>query len=316
MKAGYFKFLLLFPLIFACSFAYATDLSHIPGAFVDIGFGARPMGMGGAFVGLADDRNAVMWNPAGMMKLQGQGISFMWAKQLGLIPYNYLCYSRSLGEQYRIGGGLIYSGDELMSETTVLVSFASSLGKVNPYLENVAAAVNLKIRSSSFGNNNDGDIDRVTGDAFGYGFDFGLMWFISPKISVGALFRDLFNDITWNSSQLELGDSNYSESVPFELTFGVSYRPTAQSVIAMDLRKAVYEDVKDRLIIGLEQIVFKRIFLRAGWGRNIGAKYGNEEIGLGIGVLQELKTFNFNFDFAYMVNDLKNTPRLGVSFTW
>ncbi|MBU1680098.1 MAG: hypothetical protein KKD86_14825, partial [Bacteroidetes bacterium] len=44
---------------------HAQDLSGIPGAFVDIGFGAKPVAMGGAFVGLANDVNSIIWNPAG-----------------------------------------------------------------------------------------------------------------------------------------------------------------------------------------------------------------------------------------------------------
>ena len=35
------------------------------GAFLSYGAGARGIGMGRAFVGLADDATAVYWNPAG-----------------------------------------------------------------------------------------------------------------------------------------------------------------------------------------------------------------------------------------------------------
>ena len=301
----------LFMLIFSAN-ASAEDLSHIPGAFVDIGYGARPMGMGGAFVGLADDRNAVMGNPAGLLKTSGSGVSFMWAKQLGLIPYNYLCYSRSLGGSYRIGGGLIYSGDDLLSETTALISFASPMDKLHPLLKNTAIAANVKIRSASFGNNTDGDEDRVTGDAFGYGLDLAFMWFAAPKMSVGLLFRDLYNDVNWNSSV----SGSYSENVPLEMTLGTSYRFSTITVASVDLRKSLYQDVENRLMAGFEQKVFQFIALRAGWGRNIGAKYANQEIAMGLGVEKAMKAFYFRFDFAYLLNDLKNTPRAGVSIDW
>ena len=35
------------------------------------GLGARMVAMGGAFVGLADDFSAVLWNPAGLTQLKG-----------------------------------------------------------------------------------------------------------------------------------------------------------------------------------------------------------------------------------------------------
>ncbi len=48
-------------------------------AFMDNGFGARPMGMGGAFSGIADDSNAAIWNPAGLGMLTRTQANFMYA---------------------------------------------------------------------------------------------------------------------------------------------------------------------------------------------------------------------------------------------
>jgi len=41
------------------------------GQFLKLGVGARSMGMGGSFVGLADDASALFWNPAGMTYSSG-----------------------------------------------------------------------------------------------------------------------------------------------------------------------------------------------------------------------------------------------------
>ena len=40
------------------------------------GLGIRAMGMGSAFIGLADDASAVFWNPAGLSQLKGAGYTF------------------------------------------------------------------------------------------------------------------------------------------------------------------------------------------------------------------------------------------------
>ena len=316
MKPG--KILLIFlitVLISACP-VFADNLSNIPAAFVDIGYGTRPTGMGGAFVGLADDHNAVMWNPAGMLNVSGNGVSFMWAKQMGFVPYNYLSYSRDLGENHRIGGAAIYSGDDVLSETTALVSYAASLYRLGKIFSGVSLGLNAKLRWASFGNNEDGDPDRITGDAFGYGFDLGAMVRLTDRMSMGLLYRDILNDIAWNSSN-SVGYSNeYSESVPNELTIGVSYKPTSAAVVVMDLRKSLHHDVEDRLIIGAEQQVFNLLKLRAGWGQNIGAEYRNEDLAFGIGVFRQIGRLDFMFDFAYLINDLKNTPRVGAAIDW
>ena len=46
--------------------------------------GARPMGMGETFVGIADDANTLYWNPAGLPQLQRQELTFMYTDLYGL----------------------------------------------------------------------------------------------------------------------------------------------------------------------------------------------------------------------------------------
>ncbi|MBN2407725.1 MAG: hypothetical protein JXJ19_08510 [Elusimicrobia bacterium] len=51
-----------------------------PAAFLDIGAGARAMGMGGAFTAVSDDATASYWNPAGLAGLSGFQGSFMFQR--------------------------------------------------------------------------------------------------------------------------------------------------------------------------------------------------------------------------------------------
>jgi hypothetical protein len=52
------------------SLAFAGRVGGGPYAFLSIGVGARALGMGGAFVALADDGTAAYWNPAGLSLLK------------------------------------------------------------------------------------------------------------------------------------------------------------------------------------------------------------------------------------------------------
>ena len=45
-------------------------------SFADWNIGARSLGMGRAYVGLADDASALYWNPAAVMKLKGMQTLF------------------------------------------------------------------------------------------------------------------------------------------------------------------------------------------------------------------------------------------------
>src|SRR5476649_1335624 len=48
-------------------------------AFQDTGWGARPVGMGGAFTAIADDSNAPLYNPAGLVQVERDEASAMYA---------------------------------------------------------------------------------------------------------------------------------------------------------------------------------------------------------------------------------------------
>lgn len=57
--------------------------------FMDIiGSGARAEGMGGAFIGLADDATALSWNPAGLTQLERPEASFVFRQSMDKYTYS------------------------------------------------------------------------------------------------------------------------------------------------------------------------------------------------------------------------------------
>jgi hypothetical protein len=60
------------------------------GEFLKVGAGARAMGMGGAFVSVADDASAAWWNPAGLSFLTRREVLYQHAEQFGsAVNYDY-----------------------------------------------------------------------------------------------------------------------------------------------------------------------------------------------------------------------------------
>jgi len=57
------------------SFAQALQRIEIPSSFNPVGSGARALGMGGAFIAVADDATAASWNPGGVIQLELPEIS-------------------------------------------------------------------------------------------------------------------------------------------------------------------------------------------------------------------------------------------------
>jgi hypothetical protein len=90
--------------ILACAFLSAAILLPTPagatryaGEFLRIGVGARALGMGSAFAGLADDGTAAFWNPAGLATLTSREITAMHAEQFGsIVKYDFLSYTMPL----------------------------------------------------------------------------------------------------------------------------------------------------------------------------------------------------------------------------
>jgi len=82
LKKQFLILLLLIPLCLlpaAPVFAQIASTVQINSTPNPIGSGARAMGMGGAFIAVADDATAASWNPAGLIQLERPEISFVFS---------------------------------------------------------------------------------------------------------------------------------------------------------------------------------------------------------------------------------------------
>ena len=57
--------------------ALVQQATGAAGLFLRMGVGARALGMGGAFTGIADDPSAAYWNPAGLGQIHNFQLEFM-----------------------------------------------------------------------------------------------------------------------------------------------------------------------------------------------------------------------------------------------
>jgi long-subunit fatty acid transport protein len=61
------------------AFAQALQRIEIPSSLNPVGSGARALGMGGAFISVADDATAASWNPGGLIQLETPEVSIVGA---------------------------------------------------------------------------------------------------------------------------------------------------------------------------------------------------------------------------------------------
>ena len=79
--------------------AQITQTVEISSSPNPVGSGARALGMGGAFIGVADDATAASWNPAGLIQLETPEISIVGAYNHRTEDTTYVAFPEASGPQ-------------------------------------------------------------------------------------------------------------------------------------------------------------------------------------------------------------------------
>lgn len=258
---------------------------------LDIGMGARALGMGGAHIAVADDAATVYYNPAGLGLLGGRSVTSLYTNQFGVANYIALGYA-----QKNIGVGILRLNASDIEETDPyanvtgtfgVTDLAAIVGYGRTVFSNVSLGASAKLYQATLPEN--------TGR--GFTLDAGaILTFADGKVRLGATGRNLIGSIKYDSGETD----------PFDRSFGVgaAFCPMDNLTIAAD---AIIKDgFTGRL--GAEY-KFKQIAVRAG-GSFSG---GQMSITAGAGFAMP----GFSIDYAYQThNVLPDSHRLslGVKF--
>jgi long-subunit fatty acid transport protein len=79
-----------------CQMVQTVDVSSSPNP---VGSGARALGMGGAFIGVADDATAASWNPGGLIQLETPEVSMVGAYNMREEDTSYVAFPEASGPQ-------------------------------------------------------------------------------------------------------------------------------------------------------------------------------------------------------------------------
>ena len=175
--------------------------------FLEFMEGARPAALGGGFVALADDINALRSNPAGLIQLPGRAAQAAGVAGLTDITCEFLSYAAPLGNDFAWGLSLYaaqYGSLELPdygvisvgNDIALGISFSRGLGHL---LDGLSIGGTVKALHESI----------VLDDPKGGGYSW-----TTPAFDVGFLYRDKARGIRLGACVQDLGGANGSQETP------------------------------------------------------------------------------------------------------
>ncbi len=203
-----------------------TVISKYAGEFMAIGVGGRALGMGGAFVAVANDITTAYYNPAGLANLNYPQISLMHAEQFGnLVNYDYGAVAIPYGTDMSFGISVMRLGIDGIPDTrNALIDGAT--GQLINDIRNPNARLDVS-RITEFSNQDwafyltfakrhsenfyyGANVKIIRRDiaefgATGVGFDVGAFYMPMENLFLGANIQDVTTTlIAWNTGRNEL----------------------------------------------------------------------------------------------------------------
>jgi hypothetical protein len=265
------------------------------GAYLRMGLGARPMGMGGGYVAVSNDAYASYWNPAGLVQVGNHQIGSMYAVMTLERDLYYISYAHGNGLDIGVGAGWIRFGVDEIEERDAQGQLIGSFDDAeNAYYFSFAkgfaslASVGVSAKYLTH------SLYDVT--ATGFGFDIGLLARPAEIFSLGLVFQDIGTKVEWDTP------SDHSDEYPLNIRGGAAIRLLEGDLLmAADLEKN--EEQSMRLHAGAEYTLARLLALR------VGINDGKLTAGVGASANQ------LRVDYAYVADKLEEGDSSLISLT-
>jgi hypothetical protein len=311
--------------------------TQFAGESMSIGVGARPLGMGGTFAGIADDASTSYWNSAGMVNINGVEVSSVKLTKINDLDTKYSYVNLVYNTGSTVGAGAFglgwlrqaIDGIKLTDSFGNIIADAKEnadnviyLAYAYPFIKGFSMGATVKILLGNYPAlvyDTLGNASPSTVSYSGFGTDVGMFLngvAFSPDMkwfSAGVNFQDVFTNVNWDAIQgVSTGGS---EKVDLNVKPGISVKFPVQQ---FELVGAVDLDTKYQTIVhaGGEIWWNKMVAIRGGiksWGSIANGVAGDTlqqaaDWSLGASV----RWYFIGIDYAYDYNELTPVQYLSI----
>jgi opacity protein-like surface antigen len=297
-----------------------TKVGTTAAKFLSIPVGARAIGMGGAFVAVANDASAMYWNPAGISHLYQSEAIFSHANWLADINFNYggvvmpiegfgtvgvnftsmtMAEMEKTTEERPDGTGQFFS----VGSIAVGVSYAKAL------TEWFSIGGNVKYVSEHISNSTAAGFAVDIGTLFttpfpGVKFGAGISNF-GTKMKITGDDLLITKDISPNAGNNANVNGNLATDdfdLPLNLRIGFSYEPISNEdqklVLVVDAQHP--NDNSESISLGGEYTVFNNTLALRGGYKALGQRDSEERFTVGAGLKYPVSgNLTIKFDYGY-----------------
>ncbi len=312
---------MLLPLL---AFAQNTDRRDLAGRgkvgttgmqFLKIGVGARAVGMGEAFVALANDVSAVYYNPAGLTLAPSKSVLLTHIEWPADISYEFAAATLPVGDVGVFGAfvGMLGTGDQ--KRTVPYQGWTGEYFSANDWLVGVSYARRLSNRFS-FGANVK-YITEFLGDdrADNFAIDLGTLFDVGVRgIKLGMNITNFGGDAKYHRDQFAL-------PINFRLGAIVEAYRNEQNTVLLSFEGSHPNDNVEQVAVGVEYNLLGNFALRTGYRTNVELEDLDkvdepfEGFSFGAGANFRVSRVRAQLDYAYSdLGFLDNAQRFSLIF--
>jgi tetratricopeptide (TPR) repeat protein len=268
-------------------------------AYLKMGVGARAIGMGEAYVGVAEEGIAAFWNPAGLSQVNRPQLSAMHADLNLDRKYDFINFAAPANEKVTWGVSWIHSAIEGIERRAGLNDVGYNPGDLMGYFDDKENALFGSVAFKSTDRLSLGaslkylSHDLYQNSADGLGLDLGMLYKANQDFSVGVAIKEIGASLKWDTA------SGRKDDVPLNATLGFMYTPLEKVRMALDINKI--EDLDTKVNFGVEGDISSAVALRAG--------VHDGDLTAGIGV----KIKDWAMDYAFAEQELGDIHRISGS---